>query len=181
MFRLNSVRKLIVPLCVATSFLVSAPSVWASNPTSASTTHTRTTRQVDWTIVPGPAGSGCPLISVTLVGSGTGVDENTTAKLPNGSQIIIDNDVVRGTVKASNGAVYRFDYKNTTIQNIPMSGPTQIFMTDDFKVTNREDDGGAILHSAFVWSWSTTGAIWPPSDNWHQFRTLGDSFNCDPI
>ena len=173
MFRLRTLRKAVVPLSLALTFLIGTPSIFAS--TLHTTTHSRTTRAVNWSLTP----DVCPSLPLPVSGSGVGVTESTMNVKADGSQHIVIEDVVRGTATDSAGSTYSFLYTNNSISDVPPSGsPTQILMSDDFQLRGK---GADAEHIAFTWSWTYTTELWPPVDNWRQMRTLGDALHCDPI
>ena len=181
MFGLKSARRFVVPLTVAMTVLISAPSAWASPPSKPPkpvTSHTK--GPIHWTL----PSAGCTLITSDLTGDSKIEDESATTTWPDGSQHVVDKSQAEGAAVDGNGVKYHFHYKNTTILDIPAGGsPVLVHMMDEFRVEGKGHNHGDLLHSAFDWSWTFTppAANWPPVDNWIQNYTLGDSLNCDPI
>ena len=126
-----------------------------------------------------------------------------------GSQVIVQDDLITGTAKDSHGATYHFVYKNHLVLKVPPDVPAivQVKMTDSFRLIGH----GLHMHVSFDWRWKyaaldgiafTLGGAgmnsnWPVDPfvfatadgvtatpgvtDWQQLSTHGDPVNCDPL
>jgi len=126
-----------------------------------------------------------------------------------GSQVIVQDDLIIGTAKDSHGATYHFVYKNHLVLQVPPDLPAvvQVKMTDSFRLTGH----GLHMHVGFDWRWKyeapdgitfTLGgdgmnSNWPVEPfvfatadgvtaapgvtDWQQRSRRGAPFNCDPL
>lgn len=123
-----------------------------------------------------------------------------------GSQVIVQDDLITGAGMDSNGNTYQFVYKNVATLNISPGQPAtvDIKMADLFRLRGRRLD----MKVTFVWSWTFTAPegvtitlepfvgfapmplVFATADgvtpapgvtNWEQLETGGDPFNCDPL
>jgi hypothetical protein len=99
--------------------------------------------------------------------TGDRVRKVTRKELPDGSQVIVQDDLKTGTAKErqenqqedSSGATYHFVYKNRAIFNVIFNEPpdssatvsatVNVEMTDDFSLTGN----GLDMNVSFDWSW----------------------------
>ena len=92
--------------------------------------------------------------------TGDRVRKVTRKELPDGSQVIVQDDLKTGTAKDdSSGATYHFVYKNRAIFNVIFKEPSNLSatvsatvnveMTDDFSLTGN----GLDMNVSFDWSW----------------------------
>jgi len=91
--------------------------------------------------------------------TGDRVRKVTKKELPDGSQVIVQDDLKTGTAKErqenqqedSSGATYHFVYKNRVIFNVSPDLPAivKVEMTDDFSLTGN----GLDMNVSFDWSW----------------------------
>jgi hypothetical protein len=68
-----------------------------------------------------------------------------------GSQIIVQDDLITGMAKDSHGATYHFAYKNYVVLHVPTDVPAivQVKMTDSFRLIGH----GLHMHAGFNWRW----------------------------
>ena len=68
-----------------------------------------------------------------------------------GSQMIVQDDLITGTAKDSYGATYHFIYKNYLVLQVPTDVPAivQVKMTDSFRLIGH----GLHVHVGFDWRW----------------------------
>lgn len=119
---------------------------------------------------------------IEVSGSGKRFQVINTKTKPNGSQVVISNDFVKGTASDGNGGTYNFVYTNQARYNYPPgNGAIKVNMTDSFILDNT--NGSNDYAVAFHWTWTYTppDGEWPPNDNWVQHMTIGDPLTCDPI
>jgi hypothetical protein len=132
----------------------------------------------------------------------------TSELLADGSQVIEQDDLKKGTAVDDSGAIYRFIYRNRLVLIVSPGTPADVNvrMIDSFRLTGN----GVNMNAIFDWSWdyaAPDGAVLnlqPDADfpvdffvfatadgvnpdtangltNWQQLKTQGDPFNCDPL
>ena len=139
--------------------------------------------------------------------TGDRVRKVTREMLPDGSQVIVQDDLKTGTAEDSHGDTYHFVYKNRAVFNVSPgpSAPVNVEMTDNFSLTGN----GLHMNVSFDWSWkypapeggidftlepfadfpivpfvfATANGDDPAPDvtDWQQLSTQGDPFHCDPL
>jgi hypothetical protein len=130
----------------------------------------------------------------------------TSELLADGSQVIEQDDLKKGTAVDDSGAIYRFIYKNHLVLIASPGAPANVSvrMIDSFRLTGN----GVNMNAIFDWSWdyaapdgvvlnlqpdadfpvdffifATSDGVNPADGvtNWQQLKTQGDPFNCDPL
>jgi hypothetical protein len=135
--------------------------------------------------------------------TGDRVRKVTRKELPDGSQVIVQDDLKTGTAKDSHGDTYHFVYKNRAVFNVspdPNDGSAivSVKMADDFSLTGN----GLDMNVSFDWSWKYEAphgvdfTLEPFADfpvvpfvfatadgvtDWQQLSTQGDPLTCDPL
>ena len=123
-----------------------------------------------------------------------------------GSQVIVQDDLITGTAVDSHGDTYHFVYKNCVVLNVSPALPAivKVRMTDSFVLKRN----GPLMNVSFDWRWTYTApagvevTLEPLADfpavpfvfatadgvnpapgvtNWQQLSTQGDPFNCDSL
>ena len=175
MFKLH---RLIFPVLVALLLITPASAAFAGGPVTVS--HRTDFPPVPvWSLDP----ALCKALQVPLFGTGEGERkvEITTKDYADGSQVIVTNDLVKGTAWDSTGT-YHFVYTNHSTETVPAGGGAhQIKMVDSFVLNG---NGSAKLNVGFNWRWTYTPPAepqWPPVHNWQQISDRGDPLTCDPI
>lgn len=184
-FTSQSLRRIALALALTIGLLVAVPGARAEDgPTVEKTEFSET---LPFTINPGP--DGCPQVANTI--SGTAVIEHRvrTTTYPDGSRRIVDDGVSKGTAVDDQGRTYHYRYENRAIVNVPPEGPLVIVdMRDKFSLRGQ----GRVnrIDASFHWLWTYQPAdlsdpfasfVYPPVDNWVQFKTSGSPLTCDPI
>jgi hypothetical protein len=121
---------------------------------------------IPWEHPPSLDGGTCTIPAT--VGSIKPVDKtgdrvrNITREVrPDGSQVIVQDDLKTGTAEDSNGDTYHFVYKNRVVFNVSRDlAPednavfiiVKVEMTDSFRLTGN----GLYMHVSFDWSWEYT-------------------------
>ena len=136
--------------------------------------------------------------------------EITRKVLADGSQVIVQDDLIKGLARDSHGDIYHFVYKNRLVFKVSSDLPAivRVRMIDSFRLKKGED---IIMTVGFDWRWrypaphgitfslggdgmnsdfpiapfvfATANGIDPAPGvtHWQKLSTQGDPLNCDPL
>lgn len=165
--------------------LASVPSAQATG--GATVEETEFSETLPFTITPGP--DGCYQVETAISGTATIIHHVRTTTYPDGSRRIVDDGSSEGTATDDHGRSYRYRYENRNILNVPPAGPLVIVeMRDKFTLRGHGRDNRIDARFHWLWTYQLVNQddpfadfVYPPVDNWVQFRTSGDPLRCDPI